>query len=93
VDAELTLLKLLGQRADDADVRLMLASLYRHCGRLREAEAELRYLERFESAVKWRWEIAQERQLLAERADRQRRLAEPVGPLEQIGQPMQAAAA
>lgn len=66
IEAELSLLKILGRNASDPDARLFLATLYRHTKRFAESEAELCHLERFDSAVKWRWEIDAERRLLRE---------------------------
>jgi hypothetical protein len=69
VEAELQLVKLLDDNSADCDARLLLASLYRHTGRVDEALAQLRHLEQLDSAVKWRWEIEQERTLLRERQE------------------------
>jgi len=48
----------------DLDARLMLASLWRHTGRLEEATAQLDLLTRLEGAEKWEWEVGCERELL-----------------------------
>ena len=65
-DAEVALGRLLERQPRDADARLLLATLLRHCGRCDEAEAQLRVLEKLDGAVKWQMEIRQERDLLAE---------------------------
>jgi tetratricopeptide (TPR) repeat protein len=62
VSAEQTLLKLLRQDPRDAEARLLLATLWRHEGRLEAAAAELDRLERLETAAPWRTEIAWERE-------------------------------
>lgn len=51
---------------DDAEARLLLATLLRHVDRLVEARKELDVLARMDAGAKWRLEIAQERQLLDE---------------------------
>lgn len=58
--AEATLRRLLRASSEDADGRLMLATLLRHTGRTEEARWELKQLERLESAEKWRLEIQHE---------------------------------
>ena len=68
IEAEQMLRKIIDVQPRDVESRLLLASLYRHTGRVTEATVELRHLERMESAVKWQWEIAQERGRIAERA-------------------------
>lgn len=77
IEAELRLLKLLGRKPRDLEARLLLATLYRHTGRLAEAAAELAHLERFEATVQWRWEIGRERKRLDELAARQPERTEP----------------
>jgi len=62
VSAEQTLLKLLKQDARDAEARLMLATLWRHEGRLDAAAEELDRLELLETAAPWKDEIAWERE-------------------------------
>jgi tetratricopeptide (TPR) repeat protein len=62
VSAEQTLLKLLKQDARDAEARLMLATLWRHEGRLEAAAEELDRLELLETAAPWKDEIAWERE-------------------------------
>ena len=62
VSAEQTLLKLLRHDARDAESRLMLATLWRHEGRLEAAAEELDHLELLETAAPWRNEMAWERE-------------------------------
>ena len=62
VAAEQLLLKLLKLNDRDAEARLMLATLWRHQGRHREANRQLDKLSRLEAADPWQNEIAVERQ-------------------------------
>jgi hypothetical protein len=62
VAAEQKLLKLLKLDDRDAEARLMLATLWRHQGRHREASRQLDKLSRLEVADPWQYEIAVERQ-------------------------------
>src|SRR5690606_3756204 len=62
VAAEQVLLKLLKLDKRDAEARLMLATLWRHQGRHREAIRQLDMLSRLETADRWHHEIAVERQ-------------------------------
>lgn len=62
VAAEQVLLKLLKLEKRDAEARLMLATLWRHQGRHREAMRQLDTLSRLETADRWHHEIAVERQ-------------------------------
>jgi tetratricopeptide (TPR) repeat protein len=62
VAAEQLLLKLLKLDDRDAEARLMLATLWRHQGRHREAVRQLDKLSRLEAADPWQYEIAVERQ-------------------------------
>ena len=62
VAAEQLLLKLLKLDDRDAEARLMLATLWRHQGRHREAIRQLDKLSRLEVADPWQNEIAVERQ-------------------------------
>jgi hypothetical protein len=62
VSAEKTLVKLLKQDPRDAEARLMLATLWRHEGRIEPASRELDRLERLETAAPWEFEIACERE-------------------------------
>jgi tetratricopeptide (TPR) repeat protein len=61
VAAEQLLLKLLKLDDRDAEARLMLATLWRHQGRHREAIRQLDKLSRLEAADPWQNEIAVER--------------------------------
>jgi hypothetical protein len=62
VAAEQVLLKLLKLDVRDAEARLMLATLWRHQGRNREAVRQLDKLSRLEASDPWQYEIAVERQ-------------------------------
>jgi hypothetical protein len=62
VVAEQALLKLLKQDARDAEARLMLATLWRHEGRMEAAVEQLDKLERLETAAPWKSEINWERE-------------------------------
>ncbi len=68
LEAETRLRQLLSRNSQDAEARLMLATLFRHAGRWEEARRELARLSTFESAAKWSWEIEREYALLAELA-------------------------
>jgi len=65
-EAECLLAGLLRRDPRDVDAGLMLATLYRHTGRLDEAANQLDHLERLDEAAKWALEISRERRLLAE---------------------------
>jgi len=58
--AEISLEQLLRIAPRDVDAHLMLATLYRHTGRIEEARRQLRLLEQFEQSKKWRLEILHE---------------------------------
>jgi len=58
------------------DALLLLATLYRHTRRCDEAAKQLDRLDRLDEAVKWRWEIEHERELLKRRAASPRKNAE-----------------
>mgnify|MGYP003896200177 CR=1 FL=1 len=62
VATEQLLLKLLKLDDRDAEARLMLATLWRHQGRHREAVRQLDKLSRLEAADPWQHEIAVERE-------------------------------
>ena len=66
LETEQTLARLLRRNPRDADAGLLLATLWRHTGRLDEAARQLDRLECLDAAVKWAVEIGRERQLLAE---------------------------
>jgi tetratricopeptide (TPR) repeat protein len=66
VAAEQTLRRMLKHDPRDAESRLMLATLWRHEGRLDDARKELDRLEQLETADPWRFEIAALRRRLAE---------------------------
>jgi cytochrome c-type biogenesis protein CcmH/NrfG len=65
-ETEVLLQRVLRDDRDDVDARLMLATLYRHTGRLEEADETLSQLERMEGAGKWKLEISRERNLISE---------------------------
>lgn len=65
-EAECVLAGLLRRDLRDVDARMMLATLYRHTGRIDEAVEELDRLERIDEAAKWALEIARERRWLAD---------------------------
>lgn len=62
--AEQVLLELLGKNPRDVDSGLMLATLWRHTGRIEEASQQLDRLELLDGARKWMLEIHQERKRL-----------------------------
>ncbi len=64
LEAEELLHELLAEREQDAEARLMLATLYRHTGRTAEGADCLTRLERTDDGQRWRVEIARERRLL-----------------------------
>ncbi len=65
-----TLDGLLRRNADDVEARLMLATLLRHTDRVPEAYEQLDRLSRTEGAENWKLEIRRERELLAQRQER-----------------------
>ena len=69
VATEQLLLRLLKQDARDVECRLMLATLWRHQGRLAEATRQLDRLSRLEAAERWQHEIAAERVAINEAAE------------------------
>ena len=64
-EAESLLKRILKDRRNDVDARLMLATLYRRTNRNSEADECLCRLERMDGAHKWALEIGRERNLLA----------------------------
>ncbi|MCE9608369.1 MAG: hypothetical protein K8U03_26085 [Planctomycetia bacterium] len=67
--AETKCRNLIRANRDDAEARLLLATLLRHVDRHAEARKELDLLSKLDSAAKWRMEIGQERKLLNERIE------------------------
>ena len=65
VTTEQLLLKLLKQDSRDVESRLMLATLWRHQGRLAEARRQLDRVARLEAADHWENEIAAERMAIS----------------------------
>ncbi len=68
--AERVLREQIRETERDLEARLLLATLLRHTQRPKEAARELEALMRFEGWQKWAWEIARERELLANVAER-----------------------
>ncbi len=66
VTCEQALRHLLRYDKGDVEARLMLATLWRHLGRVQEAEKQLGRLERLEAASPWLDEITHEREQLQE---------------------------
>jgi tetratricopeptide (TPR) repeat protein len=64
--AERLLLKLLEKNPRDLDARLLLATLMRHTGRIKQASEQLDKLSCFEGAEKWALEIQSEQNRLIE---------------------------
>jgi len=62
---EAILLQLLENSPNDAEARLLLATVYRRRGRWTDAWQSLAQMERLDAAKAWHYEIAAERQLLA----------------------------
>lgn len=83
VSAEQTLLKLLRLDPRDAEARLMLATLWRHEGRLDAAAQQLDQLELLETAADWGSEIAWERERILAASV----IQEPVSPLVALDEP------
>ena len=55
---------ILHRRPKDADVMIMLSSVYRRAGRWEDSRLVLQKMERLESAEKWQEEIGREQELL-----------------------------
>lgn len=64
LEAEELLTELLARQGQDAEARLLLATLYRHTDRMGEAAECLTRLERTDRGARWCVELARERQLL-----------------------------
>jgi hypothetical protein len=86
-EAESLLLRLVREQPDDAEGRLLLATLYRHTRRPELARTHLDRLERRAEGARWRWEILQERTLgertasvLAAQSTEAALVAEPAAP-------------
>lgn len=80
LEAEELLHELLAQQDQDAEARLMLATLYRHTGRLAEAGECLQRLARMDGGQRWGLEIARERRLLQVETEETKSGAEMRGP-------------
>jgi len=78
-EAECALAGLLRRNPRDVDAALMLATLYRHAGRLDDAARQLAQLERFDEAAKWALEIDRERRWLAAAQDQPAAPPQPSG--------------
>jgi len=77
--------ELIARNDRDADARLMLATLLRHVGRIDEALEELDRLTKLEDAVKWEWEIREERRRITELQTRNGRAREVVSATSDLG--------
>lgn len=64
-ETEATLLRLLENSPQDAEARLLLATVYRRRGRWTDAIQSLDQLERLDAAKPWEYEISAERRMLA----------------------------
>jgi len=62
--AEVLLKSILHQSPKDADVMIMLSSVYRRAGRSEDSRLVLQNMERLDSAEKWQEEISREHELL-----------------------------
>jgi thioredoxin-like negative regulator of GroEL len=71
-DAERLLTQLLGADESDADVRLMLATLYRRVRRWDAARSELALVATYDQLGKWQLEVSRERILLHQDRARQK---------------------
>jgi Tetratricopeptide repeat len=69
IEAETLLVKVLAKRPDDAEGRLLLASVQRRTGRLAEAKGTLSELGRCETAARWALEIHTEQRRIAASED------------------------
>ncbi len=69
-EAEALIARILSRRPEDAEAKLLWASLLRRTKRPAEARRRLRELRRHETAKDWQWEIENELQQL-DRVDRQ----------------------
>ncbi len=63
-DAEQKLLQVLSEFPRDAECQLLLVSVLRHTQRYQAALRRLAILESWDSAARWRYEIAEERKLI-----------------------------
>jgi hypothetical protein len=70
-EAEALLARQLQSSPEDAECRLLLATLLRRTGRTQEAQRQLRRLAQCDAAGKWRLEIEQEAAFLAQQAEHQ----------------------
>lgn len=67
IEAERQLLSLLDADDSDAEVQLMLATLYRRLNRRHDAGRHLELAMEYDVRSKWNWEISQERRFLQNR--------------------------
>lgn len=65
VEAERTLLQLTKSNKQDIEAQLLLATVWRHLGRTRQAASRLRRIAKFDAAKQWQFEIARELELIA----------------------------
>lgn len=64
-EAENLLERLIWLEPRDLDARLYLATIYRHQGRLHQAEKQFEVMETLPDVTKWRFQIEEERELIA----------------------------
>lgn len=64
-EAETLLRKILLDCETDIHARLMLAALYRHTGRVKEADKEVSRAARSDGSEEWEFEITEQRELIA----------------------------
>ena len=64
IEAETLLKERLDQAERDIEARLLLATLFRHTGKLDLALLELEQMQRFDDSVHWDFEMQRERQLI-----------------------------
>ena len=69
-EAEALLSRQLQRSPEDAEARLLLATLLRRTARTSDADAQLRRLGQCESSYRWQFEIEQERALLARQTEK-----------------------
>lgn len=70
VEAEQALKARIAADPADVEAHLLLATLFRHAGRVEEAKKQLNWMQSLEGASRWALEIAQEKNLL-QKAGRQ----------------------
>ncbi|MEX2122003.1 MAG: hypothetical protein WD847_20655 [Pirellulales bacterium] len=76
-EAEAVCNRLLRGQVRDVEAHLLLATVFRHTGRIEDARRQLNELMKFDGSAKWQWEIAAELE----------RLAEATGKASAVGRP------